>query len=665
MLTFKEIQDGINIYFKDECIIHHTLTMPSFFVGYGNETFDSYRGNYKIEDHVISRIPLAKYSVEENRCTFFSHDVSITVEFSIDSDRCVMRFSTDQANINRFWMRLHAIPEEKVYGCGEQASYFNLRKRNYPLWTSEPGVGRDKSSLTTFYADKVDKAGGDYYTTYYPEPTFVSTRKYWFHVESTAYADFNFKNETYHELLFWEVPREAVLSFAPTMLNLITDLTDYTGRPPRLPEFLHDGIILGLQGGIDTVLNYKNLAVEHGIKVNGLWVQDWVGHRFTTFGKRLYWNWVLNEKLYPQLPEQIKQLEKENISFLTYICPFLLENETLFNEGKSQGFLATDKQNEVYLEDFGEFYCGIVDLTNPEAFEWYKGVIKTNIIALGIKGWMADFGEYLPVDCVLHNGVDAKIMHNAWPALWAKCNYEAVKETGNLGKVFYFMRAGGFGSQRYSTSMWAGDQSVNWETHDGIASVIPSALSTGIIGNPYTHSDIGGYTSLHGNIRTKELFDRWCEMNIFTSYMRTHEGNRPSENFQFYNDEDTMKHMARCSAIRVDLKPYLLHLMDEAQAFGYPIQRPLFLHYPQDETVYDLQYEYLFGQDVFVKPVVNQAQTTQTCYLPEDQWVHLWSGTRFEGGEVTVDAPIGYPPVFYRKNSSFSSLFESITAKYK
>ncbi|MCK7524113.1 MAG: hypothetical protein MZV64_44030 [Ignavibacteriales bacterium] len=92
--------------------------------------------------------------------------------------------------------------------------------------------------------------------------------------------------------------------------------------------------------------------------------------------------------------------------------------------------------------------------------------------------------------------------------------YEAVKETGNLGKIFYFMRAGGFGSQKYCTSMWAGDQSVNWETHDGIASVIPSALSTGIIGNPYTHSDIGGYTSLHGNIRTKELFDRWCEMNI-------------------------------------------------------------------------------------------------------------------------------------------------------
>jgi len=62
---------------------------------------------------------------------------------------------------NRFWMRLFATPDEKVYGCGEQASYFNLRNRNYPLWTSEPGVGRDKQSLTTFYADLKDKAGNE------------------------------------------------------------------------------------------------------------------------------------------------------------------------------------------------------------------------------------------------------------------------------------------------------------------------------------------------------------------------------------------------------------------------------------------------------------------------------------------------------------------------
>ena len=31
----------------------------------------------------------------------------------------------------------------------------------------------------------------------------------------------------------------------------------------------------------------------------------------------------------------------------------------------------------------------------------------------GLSGWMADFGEYLPIDVHLANGIDAKLMHNA------------------------------------------------------------------------------------------------------------------------------------------------------------------------------------------------------------------------------------------------------------
>ena len=40
-----------------------------------------------------------------------------------------------------------------------------------------------------------------------------------------------------------------------------------------------------------------------------------------------------------------------------------------------------------------------------------------------------------------------------------------------------------------------------------------------------THFDIGGYTSLYGMIRTKELFLRSAEASVFTPVMRTHEGN--------------------------------------------------------------------------------------------------------------------------------------------
>ena len=68
-----------------------------------------------------------------------------------------------------------------------------------------------------------------------------------------------------------------------------------------------------------------------------------------------------------------------------------------------------------------------------------------NLVELGFSGWMADFGEYLPVDGVYHSGADPVRMHNEYPVLWAKLNYEVLKETNKLGEIMFFMRAGGTG----------------------------------------------------------------------------------------------------------------------------------------------------------------------------------------------------------------------------
>ena len=69
-------------------------------------------------------------------------------------------------------------------------------------------------------------------------------------------------------------------------------------------------------------------------------------------------------------------------------------------------------------------------------------VIKRNMIDLGLSGWMADFSEFLPPDGVFSSGENGRDLHNLWPVLWAKLNREVVEETGNLGDIMFFMRAG-------------------------------------------------------------------------------------------------------------------------------------------------------------------------------------------------------------------------------
>lgn len=658
---------GFELKYGDRTILKCSAAKPLIYVGRGKETVDMYRGNYKIEDYVVERYPLVPTEVSETPDGVeLVFGESLKLKVSVQGDCAVLDFEKTDPRINRFWFRAAADADERCYGCGEQMSYFNLRGRHFPLWTSEPGVGRDKTTYVTWRSDVENKAGGDYYNTNYPQPTYVSTKHYYLHVDSTAYADFDFRNETFHELQIWEVPASIRIEAAPTFLELLEKLSAFFGRQPELPDWVYNGLVIGVQGGNERSFGLLKKTLEHGIKVSGVWCQDWCGKRVTSFGKRLQWNWQANGEMYPDLKDQIAKLHEQGIKFLGYINPYLVNDGELYREGIKKGVFAKKADGSEYLVDFGEFYCGVVDLTKPEAYEWFKdNVIKRYSLDIGIDGWMADFGEYLPTDdIVLNNGKSPMIEHNHWPVLWAKCNYDAVVESGKLGQVVYFMRAGGAGNQRYCTMMWAGDQSVDFTIHDGLASVICAALSAGMSGCGLTHSDIGGYTSLFGNTRTKELFLRWMEMAVFTPFMRTHEGNRPDENFQYYDDEECMERMARLTDVYTMLVPYIKTLVAENAGKGIPVQRPLFLHYEDDDHCYDIQYEYLFGADMLVAPVYLADKQEWEVYLPAGEWIHLWSGKTYGPGNCTVPAPLGDTPVFYRSSSEYAPLFEKIRKKH-
>ena len=665
-MKFEQSESGFTLSHKGHALLQHSIDAPILFLGAGDATYDMYRGNFDIKDYVIERIAMRHFGVKQDGDrveVVFTHDdapyITLIIEETAEN-RLKISFKDAKPEMNRFWLRTVAHAEEKIYGCGEQLTYLNLRGHNFPLWTSEPGVGRNKSTYVTWQADVKDRAGGDYYNTNYPQPTFVSSDKYFLHLQTTAYADFDFRNDGFHELQSWNIPDYLLFDKEENFPALVQNIMGVFGTQPELPDWVLDGVILGIQGGTDITVEKVQRAKAAGVSVAGAWCQDWQGIKMTSFGKRLQWDWQWNADLYPDLDTKIHDLKRDGVRFLGYINPYVLEDFPLYHEAAQKGYLATKEDGSKYVVDFGEFYCGVVDFTNPEACEWYKGVIKTNMIDFGLDGWMADFGEYLPTDCALSNGISAEIEHNDWPRRWAQINHEAIEESGKTDDILFFMRAGYTGIQRYCHTLWGGDQCVNWNIDDGLPSVINGALSSGLLGNGIHHSDIGGYTTLHGMKRDRELFMRWSEMAAFTPIMRSHEGNRPADNHQFDTDVETLTHLAAMTRIFTHLKPYIKAASKENTITGMPIQRPLFMHYDQDSESYDVMYEYLFGRDLLVAPVYEQGATTRKLYLPPDQWIHIWTGKHLEGGWVEVDAPIGRPPVFYRAASADAVLLGKI-----
>ncbi len=93
---------------------------------------------------------------------------------------------------------------------------------------------------------------------------------------------------------------KATLRFecADTYISLLEKLTALLGRQPELPDWIYDGVTLGIQGGTEVCQKKLDTMRNAGVKVNGIWAQDWSGIRMTSFGKRVMWNWKWNSENY-------------------------------------------------------------------------------------------------------------------------------------------------------------------------------------------------------------------------------------------------------------------------------------------------------------------------------------------------------------------------------
>ena len=657
MLTIKTSEGSLFLCLDGREILCHTAQSPALFLGRGEETIRMYRGNFDISDRLSERVPLHFALMEGETARFTSGELCGDYRLTIREEGGLVRLSgtTEDRRFNRLYLRIPAEENEHVTGGGEQFSYLDLRGKLFPIWTREQGVGRNKLTEITRLADCSDGGGGDYHTTFFPQPTFLSSRLYFAHLENYEYSELDFRDARFHELALFSTELSLVFGAAESFRALLEKLTALLGRQPTLPDWAMRGIWLGVQGGTARVTELLERCRALGVEIPAVWIQDWEGKRVTSFGKRLQWDWRWNREMYPGLDKLIAS--DPDTRWMGYMNPYLVEGGVLFAEAKDKDYFVKNAAGEDYLFDFGEYDCGVVDLTMPEAFAWYKEVIKKNLIALGFRGWMADFGEYLPADAVCFGG-SGLAEHNRWPLLWARCCREAVEESGLLGECVFYMRAGAAGSGRYATLVWAGDQCVDWSEDDGLPSVVTAALTLGMSGFGLHSCDAGGYTTLFHLKRDEELLLRWLEFACFTPVMRTHEGNRPESNVQLYSSEAILEKAARLSRLHTALLPYMRECVRQNAETGLPVMRPLFLDDPVDARSWLREnYSYFLGEELLVAPVVEPGAETRRLYLPAGEWVHLWSGRAYAQGDAEVEAPMGRPPVFFRAGCAHEELF--------
>ncbi|KAJ3077123.1 hypothetical protein HK102_005293, partial [Quaeritorhiza haematococci] len=692
---------------------------------------------------------------------------------SSDGIRIVARVEGSRGVRDNVGVSFESPVEEAFFGLGEQPGWGDLRGLRIPIFTREGGVGRGASPVTEYLNSNPSVggtfSGGSKLTTYTGIGSFVTSLGRWCIIRGSNFAlvdlasgrdevpfedtaagqvrnsgrgDEAYRNSdsnttavtiTYEgsslELDFGR----AGSKLSPPLLEAVTSLTKVTGKQPRLPEWVHDGAVLGIQGGQEKVEWIIREAQSYDMPVAAVWLQDWCGTRlqaglYNISLSRLWWNWENDKALYPTWSDWVPHLRSTyNVRTLSYINTFLANvsnkrtgfTTNFYEEAKATGrfvmnattFKSGSPQPWTVTSGPG-IDAGLLDISNQTTVEWFKDLVKRQFYSVPISGAMQDFGEYLATDetvSISSGLISPRAFHNEYPTAWAKLLREVVEELSLHDEVVGFHRSASTFSTPYQNLFWVGDQNIDATREDGLPSAISSAIHVGFSGFGVSHSDVGGYTNTltptFNITRSPALLGRWGEVSAFSgAIFRTHEGNIPSVNAQFYSNASTYIYHAYNVRMFRSLRGYRRALLEEYYRFGWPLVRHPLLYAPIDLTDEDVVSReetawarsiidecFWFGDSIYVWPDYDPLLNgTTTVLLPRGQavssrrhgeaareeepidYLHLWSNQTYSiprrqwSVNVTVDSPYGQIPVFLRlplsgeRKEQLKGLFEFV-----
>ncbi|AIQ39557.1 glycoside hydrolase family 31 protein [Paenibacillus sp. FSL R7-0297] len=379
------------------------------------------------------------------------------------------------------------------------------------------------------------------------------------------------------------------------------------------------------------------------------------------------------EEFFPDPKAMVEELKQLGIELMVSVWPQIDLQSENFEEMRQKNLLVKPEMGVNICMRFGGesvFY----DATNPEARRYVWKKCKENYYDSGIQLFWLDeaepeYGVYDFDNYRYRMGPNVQV-GNIYPQLFSRTFYDGMIAEGQRN-VVNLVRCAWAGSQRYGALVWSGDIHSSWTD---FRRQLCAGLNMGIAGIPWWTTDIGGFSGGDpGNESFRELLVRWFQYGAFCPVMRLH-GDRQTTEKVYRQDgsealftgndnevwsfgEEVYPVLVKYMNLREAMRPYTRSLMQEAHEKGSPVIRPMFYDFPQEETCWELEDQYMFGPDMLVAPVLEEGASRRSVYLPAGaRWTELHSGSVYAGGQtLEAAAPLEIIPVFL-KNGAWEEL---------
>ncbi|WP_164682470.1 TIM-barrel domain-containing protein [Cyclonatronum proteinivorum] len=478
-------------------------------------------------------------------------------------------------------------------------------------------------------------------------PVVMSSNRYLLHFDNptTGWLDLDSQND--HTIGFeaFSGRKTYQVVAGETWADIMQNYTRLTGLQPLPPRWALGNFssrfgYRNQQEVLDTIRLFREKEVPVDAVIIDLY---WFGPEMFGYMGTLDWD----RENWPDPAAMVQELEEMDVRTVLITEPFILSTSGRWDEAVSENVLVADSLGNPATWDFFFGNTSLVNITKPEAADWFWGIYRNLMETYGIHGWWGDLGEpEVHPDWVMHHIGRAREVHNIYGHRWGQMVHEGHLRDFPDMRPFNLMRAGYAGSQRFGMIPWTGDVSRNW---GGLKPQPEIALQMGMQGLAYIHSDLGGFAWPN---KDPELYVRWMQYGVFQPVYRPHaQDDVPSE--PVFWDEDTINLSRTAIGLRYRLMPYIYTMAFENSTTGMPLMRPLFFEEPDNFQLFHIANSYLFGPDLLVAPVLREGAEFVTLHAPATaNWYELHTGEKAEGGSshqvATVEDRI---PVFARGGS--------------
>jgi len=227
--------------------------------------------------------------------------------------------------------------------------------------------------------------------------------------------------------------------------------------------------------------------------------------------------------------------------------------------------------------------------------------------------------------------LDHTRVHNAYGALNARATYEGIRALRQSERPFVLTRAAYAGTQRFAAS-WTGDNSA---TREHLALTIAQLANLGVSGYAFVGADVGGFVGCPD----PELFVAWFELGALQPFFRNHSAKDACRREPWVFGAEIEQRVRAAIERRYRLLPYLYTVFEDSSQSGLPVLRPLWLEFPEDESLATNASSFLLGPDLLVAPRLAAGQGSYRVLLPRAAWFDTVTGELYQrGGPVEVPA---------------------------